>query len=133
MAIQTYGDLQSAVADYANRQDLANQIPDFINKVHIELQEIVGPLTPLVNASDTNALLSYDPYVYLHGALVQAAQYLKDTDLLNLYEPKYEGRKQTMMMTGYDIIEPQPNSQIPVGSYNNWWFYRRWPGGPCQG
>ena len=121
MTIQTYGDLQNAVADYSNRRDLTAQIPDFINKVHIRVQEYVGPLAALNLSTDTNALLQYDPYVYLHGALSEVANYLRDDTLDQEYTPKYESRLAELAMTGFGQLQVGSNTFVPAPQYGYGW------------
>lgn len=112
MTISTYGDLKTAVADYAKRRDIDARIPDFIQSTHVLLTEYVGALTPLVLDADTNALLQYDPQVYLWGSLHQAGLYLRDDDLMSYYGAKFQARLDDMAFTGIDMIGGSPSQQV---------------------
>lgn len=109
MAIQTYGDIKAAVADYADRRDLTAQIVIFLQKTHIELVEYVGPLPPLVNDSDTNALTIYDPFTYIYGALAEMSTYLRDSSLAT-FVAKYEEKLTNLAQTGLDFVGSSPNT-----------------------
>ena len=123
MTIKTYSDLQTAVANEINRQDCAVQIPDWIECTRMQLEEYVGPLAELINPDDTNSLLDYDPYVFLWGAVSQAADYLRDADMKELYETKYQARLNDLSMTGFTRLKSSPNTFIPTPLYRGW--YRR--------
>lgn len=111
--IVDYGTLKTATADYINRKDVNARIPDFIQIVHIEIQEIVGPLAPLNADTDTNFYLDYNPYTYLWGACREAAAYMKDADMQNYYSGKYDEAKQRLSMAdGFDTVKMRPNTRV---------------------
>lgn len=90
MKITNYGELKTAVADALKRRDLVEQIPLFIDKVHIEVGESGGALDDLSDDADTNALLIYNPYVYLYGAVAEGADFIRDEGSLQVYRVKYD-------------------------------------------
>ena len=122
--IKTYSDLQTAIANEINRQDCAAQIPDWINFVHIKVQEYAGPLDPLDNPADSNALLLYNPYIYLWGAVSQAADFLVDSERKELYETKFQAELNNLAMTGFTKLRPKPNTWVPGPLYG--WRRGRW-------
>lgn len=113
MSITNYGELKEAVAEYAKRRDLAARIPDFIRAVHIEVQEYTGLMDDLVSDSDSNGLLHYDPFVYLYGALAEAAIYLRDDGPLLAYVAKYQKKLKNLALTGEPVLYGQPNGPQP--------------------
>jgi hypothetical protein len=122
--IKTYSDLQTAIAAEINRQDCTAQIPDWINCVHVEVQEYAGPLAAMENPTDTNNLMLYNPYIYLWGAVSQAGDFLRDTDLKELYETKYQAALNNLAMTGFAKLRPRPNTYVPRPLYG--WRWGRW-------
>ena len=110
-SITNYGTLVAAVTDFVKRFDLgvATRIPDFIEETHIELQEYVGGLDPLVNDTDTNALLDYNPYIYRNGAIGRDALFLQDTGPLAAYLGLYQTQLANLAMTGFEFIALSPN------------------------
>ena len=92
--IDTYSKLQDAVAQYAQRTDLTDIIPDFIATAHRQIVAYYGPLAVLSLPSDTNDMLVMDPQIYLWGALAEAGAYLRDSDLVGAYQEKFMDRLQ---------------------------------------
>jgi hypothetical protein len=121
--IANYGELKQAAADWAKRRDLTDVMDIFVRRVHIRLQEYVGPLVTsgsdpdepvytLENDTDSNALLNYDPYAYLYGTLVEIAGYLRDPEMMGLYQSKYSEILADLAMSGYDRIDATPNGAV---------------------
>ena len=112
MAINNYGELKASVADYIKRRDLTSVIPDFIQNAHRVLVEYAGNLSNLQNDEDTNQLLGYNPQVYLWGSLKEAALYIRDYELMSVYEAKFQAELNNLAMSGYDVIGMSPNGPV---------------------
>lgn len=113
MAINNYGELKASVANYANRTDLDDVIPDFIAEAHVRLVEYAGQLTPMVNDEDTNALMAYDPHCYLWGALHEAGVYLADDKMMSIYGAKFDAKLADLAMrSGIDTLCGVPSGQV---------------------
>ena len=78
MAISTYSELKTAVADFLNRDDLTDVIPTFISLTEAKLGRRYKDFTALSGNNPSNWILSSHPDVYLYGALVEASPYLSD-------------------------------------------------------
>lgn len=112
MSISNYGELKTAVADYTKRRDLTARIPDFIQAAHVRIVEYAGQLSQMTADEDTNELLSYNASVYLYGALAEAFAYLRDMEMLMIYQTKFEHELSNLAMTGFDTIDGIPNGPV---------------------
>jgi hypothetical protein len=112
MAITNYGELKKSIADYMKRRDLDAVIPDFVQSTHTTLVEYAGNLSNLSNDEDTNQLLGYYPQAYLWGSLKEAALYVRDYELMGVYEAKFQQELSNLAMTGYDVIGISPNGPV---------------------
>lgn len=97
MAISTYAELKSAVADWLHRSDLDGVIPDFValaeDRLRADLagylEANVGDLPALSDSNTSNMLLEAAPSLYLWSALAQAAAYTGSDERVALWEAKY--------------------------------------------
>lgn len=74
-----YTGLQAAIADWLERPDLANEIPNFIKVAETKFAIKFKNFTGLSVGSPTNSILTTYPDLYLYASLVEAATYLQDT------------------------------------------------------
>jgi hypothetical protein len=83
-----YGEIKAQVADYAHRADLADVIPDMIQRVTDRLERRFGELNlqSLVVDSDTNYILENNPDIYLYGALREVGVYTHDINQVTGYD-----------------------------------------------
>lgn len=121
--IATYADLCTAVADTLDRSDLTAQIPDFITRAHILIQEYTGELSgtqsdgSLKNPTDTNNLLAYDPYIYLDGAAAEGFKHLRDAQQFATYFAAFKSRLNKLAATGFGSLRLPPAIRPPRGRY----------------
>jgi hypothetical protein len=87
-----YTGLQASVADWLNRPDLTNAIPNFIQLAEAQFQRKFLDVTSLSASVDTNWLLTNHPDIYLYGTLLEAAPYLKDDARVALWQNEYDRR-----------------------------------------
>lgn len=109
----TYGALKADVADFLCRRDLTATIPSFIRPVHRKVQDYVGPLSDLVNSTDTNSVLTNESDVYLWGALAEAGAYLKDPQLTAVYGAKFAQRLAEIALLYAQSVSVSPNGPTP--------------------
>ena len=85
-----YTGLRTAIADWLDRPDLTNAIPNFIALAEAKLQRRFKDVTTLGVSASTNWLLTENPDVYLYGALQEAEPYLKDDVRLAIWKEAFE-------------------------------------------
>lgn len=81
MAITTYTELKTAVANWLYRDDLTARVPEFIALAESEIRRrarVELGFAALSDSHTTSTLLTEAPDVYLYGALKHAAPYLVD-------------------------------------------------------
>lgn len=98
-----YAELRALIKRVANRKDIDDVIPDFILQAHIALVEHVGPLAELNYDEDSNYLLDYNPYVYVDGAMVHLAGFVREPELMAYYQAKWVDHLNNLSETGYDV------------------------------
>jgi hypothetical protein len=82
-------------------------------------QQYVGTLVysqripALSDANPTNWLLEQGPDVYLYGALMQAAPYLRDTEALTLWKALFDQALEAMRVSDKPIVGPL-RTDVPV-------------------
>lgn len=67
MALSTYGDLQSSVADWLERSDLASRIPDFIRLAEVQLNRLLRTNPQKLRATATIS----DPFSAIPSDLLE--------------------------------------------------------------
>jgi hypothetical protein len=87
-----YAGLQASIADWLNRPDLDNAIPNFIRLAEAKLQRKFVDVTTLTTLNTTNWLLTSHPDVYLYASLVEAAPYIKDDPRIPVWLENYNAR-----------------------------------------
>lgn len=85
-----YTGLKLAVADWLNRPDIDSNIPNFIALFEAKLQRRFVGVTGLSSSVTTNWVLTSHPDLYLYGALLEAAPYLKDDSRVPIWEAAVE-------------------------------------------
>jgi len=96
MAISTYSELKTAVADWLNRDDLTSVIPTFIDLTEAKLKRRYKDYTPLSDSNTSNWILTGYPDVYLYGALLEASPYLIDDERVNIWAQLYSAAIATL-------------------------------------
>jgi hypothetical protein len=91
-----YTGLQAAIADWLNRPDLTNEIPNFIRLAEAQLQRRYVDVTSLSLSNATNWLLTSHPDIYLYASLLESAPYLKDDARVVLWQTEYDKRADTV-------------------------------------
>ena len=89
MAITNYTNLQTAIANWLNRDDLTAVIPSFISLAEAKFSRRFKDFQPLSNTNATNWILTNNPDVYLYGALVEASPYLADNEQTAIWAQLY--------------------------------------------
>lgn len=87
-----YAGLQASVADWLNRSDLNNEIPNFIRLAEARFAIKFKSFTGLSVAAPTNSILTSYPDIYLYGTLVEAATYLQDSINLPIWKQELENK-----------------------------------------
>ena len=87
-----YAGLKLAIADWLDRPDLTNAIPNYIDLAEAKFQRKYRSVTSLSNSNTTNWLLLNHPDAYLYGALVESAPYIKDDARLAVWQGILEER-----------------------------------------
>lgn len=87
-----YAGLQASIADWLDRPDLTNAIPNFIRLAEAKLQRRFVDVTTLTTINTTNWLLTSHPDVYLYASLVEAAPYIKDDPRIPVWLENYNVR-----------------------------------------
>ena len=80
-----YGQVRKEIADIFNRDDIDDAIGKAVQSTHVELVEVVGNLSSLIDDADTNALLLYQPAYYVYGGAMRVAAYMSDTEMMARY------------------------------------------------
>ena len=89
--INTFTDLQAAVADEMKRRDMAARIPEFIRTAEREIAEWVdGALPPLGATTATNAVLAAFPMAYLYGATFRGMMFTRDYEAAEAYRTLFQ-------------------------------------------
>jgi hypothetical protein len=96
--ITNYTTLQSTIASWLNRSDLTGSIPTFIQLAERRLlrdpraRNFGTVITPLAAGNPTNWLLQNHPDIYLYGALVESAPFLKDDERIPVWKMNLDER-----------------------------------------
>lgn len=90
-----YGQLKAEIADIFNRTDLNDPngtdiIGKAVQSLHVELVEVVGDLNMLTDDASTNALLLYQPAIYVYGSCVRVAAYMSDESMMARYTALFD-------------------------------------------
>lgn len=88
--LDDYDGLKAAIADWLERYDLDDAIPDFIQLAEARIKRRVRDITPLTAAETTNWMLTNHPDVYLFGSLVEAIPYVGNDERIPLWQAKYD-------------------------------------------
>lgn len=128
MAISTFAELKTAVANWLNRSDLTTYIPDFVtlgeNRIYRELR--IRTMEESINSAIASGVVALPPdYVELKYAYVDGSpvQYLKRTNaqtLIEQYPTRSSDKKPTHISTdaGNFIFGPYPDSAYTIkGTY----------------
>ena len=87
MAISTYTELQTAVANWLDRDDMSARIPEFISLTEARFNRILPALTAL---APTNDILTDSPDVYLYGSLLEAEPFLQNDARVQLWATAFQ-------------------------------------------
>lgn len=102
MALTTYAELQTSIANWCNRSDIEAEVRDFIKLAearinrrlrvdYIQIYQYTGGSDfTLSDSVTTNWLLQKHPDVYLYGALCESGPFLQDISLLAVFESRFE-------------------------------------------
>jgi len=102
MALTTYAELQTSIANWCNRSDIESEIKDFIKLAearinrrlridYIQIYQYTGGNDFTLSDSITsNWLLQKHPDVYLYGALCESGPFLQDISLLAVFDGRFE-------------------------------------------
>ena len=90
MALASYSDLKTTIANYLARSDLTSVIPDFITLSEAKLKRKFTDLTSLSDSNTSNWMLQNHPDVYLYGALLEAQPYLMDDARIPVWAQIFE-------------------------------------------
>lgn len=90
MALTSYNDLKTTIANYLARSDLTAVIPDFISLAEAKLKRRFRDVTSLSGSVSTNWLLTNHPDVYLYGSLLEAQPYLMDDARISIWAQIFE-------------------------------------------
>lgn len=86
-----YGELKTAIAQWAHRTDLGDQMGIFAQNVTERLNQRFGlNMGPLVADTDTNIVLENNGNVYLYGTLREQATYTHNAVAAQAYESLYQ-------------------------------------------
>jgi len=88
--LDDYDGLKAAIADWLERYDLDDAIPDFIQLAEARIKRRVRDITPLTAVETTNWMLTNHPDVYLFGSLVEAIPYIGNDERIPLWQAKYD-------------------------------------------
>lgn len=88
--LDDYNGLKAAIADWLERYDLDDVIPDFIQLAEARIKRRVRDITPLTAVETTNWMLTNHPDVYLFGSLVEAIPYVGNDERIPLWQAKYD-------------------------------------------
>lgn len=80
----------TAMPTMANIADTVVTLAPIPDAVYTVIATCEGPFVPLSNSNTTNWIVSNYPHVYLYGALVESAPYLKDDDRMQLWETRFQ-------------------------------------------
>ena len=93
MALTTYTELKTSIADWLNRTDLTAAIPDFItlaeSKFRTELR-FYASFSALSGSVASNDVLVKAPDLYLFGSLLAAAPYLEHDERVPVWQGLYD-------------------------------------------
>ena len=102
MALTTYSDLQTAIANYLARSDLSSQIPDFIRLAEIRLRrelrirQMLKNVTTLTTSGDATVQLPQDFLqmrdLYIDGDPLQPVIYLTPSFFTSNAQSTYYGK-----------------------------------------
>lgn len=114
MAISTYAELQTAVANWLSRADLTSRIPEFISiaearinrKLRIRQQETASDVA--LTASTRTASLPTDfrevRRMYLNGSPVRELEYVSPQDYWRRYAASEYGRPELFTIEGSNFL-----------------------------
>jgi len=88
--LNNYNGLKAAIADWLERYDLDDAIPDFIQLAESRIKRRVRDITALTEVAATNWMLTNHPDVYLFGSLVEAIPYIGNDERIPLWQAKYD-------------------------------------------
>lgn len=125
--ITNFGTLKTAVADWLNRDDdteLTGYIPNFVQNAESRFlrdPRVRDPdgaatrITTLAAGADTgtNWLLTNYPDVYLFGALVESAPFVRDDDRLPIWEAELQRRLDELAGN----VRSDPTRSLGLSSY----------------
>lgn len=90
VSLDDYDGLKAAIADWLERYDLDDAIPDFIELAEARIRRRVRDIDPLTAVETTNWMLTNHPDVYLFGSLVEAIPYIGNDERIPLWQAKYD-------------------------------------------
>jgi hypothetical protein len=133
MALTTYSDLQTAVANYLARSDLSSQIPDFIRLAEIRLRrelrirQMLKNVTTTTNSGDATVQLPPDFLqmrdLYVDGDPLQPVIYLTPSLFTSNSASTYSGKP-----TRYTILADEFKfAPFPDTNYTLYMLYYAYP------
>jgi hypothetical protein len=90
MAISTYAELQTAVANWLDRDDLTARIPEFITLAEAKIRRVARVEYGFTAVSTDDTILATAPDIYLYGALLEATPYLEHDERIRVWQQKFE-------------------------------------------
>ena len=99
-----YGELKTAIAQWAHRTDLGDQMSLFVDNVSQRLGERFGVLpAPLIIDTDTNSLLTVHPRLCLIGCQIEVSMYTQDSVAAGAYEAIFQEAISQMNINYQDL------------------------------
>ena len=90
MALNNYSDLKATVADYLNRDDLTNQISDFIDLAQKRLAKRFRDVGTISSANPTTPFFLKYQDAYIYGSLMEAEPFLGADERVQLWTGLYD-------------------------------------------
>jgi len=90
MALNNYSDLKATVADYLNRDDLTNQISDFIDLAQKRLAKGFRDVGTISSANPTTPFFLKYQDAYIYGSLMEAEPFLGADERVQLWTGLYD-------------------------------------------
>lgn len=90
MALNNYSDLKATVADYLNRDDLTNQISDFIDLAQKRLAKRFRDVGTISSANPTTPFFLKYQDAYIYGSLMEAEPFLGADARVQLWTGLYD-------------------------------------------
>lgn len=117
VAPTNYSNLITVVDNWLNVLSLSTRVPEFIALAEAKIKRLARSeitLTPLSTGSPTSTLLTEAPDLYVYGALLEAAPYLKNDDRVAMWEAKF-----TKALDEYNAYKRATSTAVAVSNYAN--------------